>query len=253
MEVLICADRGIYTIHVVRPHKAIPDAEPAKASSPDLIADLLRSMILTGKLSGGQPLRQDELAARFGVSRIPVREALRILTAEGLVQIYAQRGAVVAQLQPDEAEEILEIRHTLEAKAVQLAMPKWTDALFGSLADLLAEAEGTHTIDRWSEINTLFHEQLYGPCGKPRLLHLIRGLNTNVERYIRLLVSRSEYRLQAEREHRAILAAARVRNVPAVSALIEQHATQTAIQLKLFLNSAQPTRADVQDGRSARS
>jgi DNA-binding GntR family transcriptional regulator len=222
-----------------RPSRRHPGQRSEKPASPDLIADLLRTMILAGELQGGQPLRQDELAARFGVSRIPVREALRILTAEGLVQIFAQRGATVSQLQPDEAEEILEIRYTLEAKAMQLAIPHLDDDLFGTLESLLDEAEGTSSIDRWSEINTLFHERLYAPSARPRLLQLIRSLNANVDRYIRLLVSRSEYRLQAEREHRAILATARVRNISALAALIEQHAVQTAVQLRLFLASAQ--------------
>lgn len=201
-------------------------------------------MIFRGELPGGLPLRQGELAARFGVSRIPVREALRQLTAEGLVQIYPQRGATVAQLQPGEAEEILEIRHTLESKAVALAMSAWTEDLFDTIEALLDEAEATSSIDRWSEINTRFHEDLYGPCERPRLLALIRSLNVNVERYIRLLVSRSDYRLQAEREHRAILAAARVGNLPALSALIEQHATQTAVQLKRFLEAVQREKPD---------
>jgi DNA-binding GntR family transcriptional regulator len=160
---------------------------------------------------------------------------LRQLTAEGLVQLHDKRGATVAPLRPDEAEEILEIRLTLEIKAVSLAMPHWNDAMFDGLETLLTEAEACESIDRWSEINRGFHETLYQACARPRLLAMITSLNANVERYIRLLVSRSDYRLQAQREHRAILASARVRNMAALAALIEHHALQTAVQLRQFL------------------
>lgn len=206
-----------------------------RPSTPEVIADVLRAVILRGHFTGGQPLRQDDIGARFGVSRIPVREALRQLSAEGLVEFHAKRGAVVAHLQPDEAEEILEIRSALEIKAAALAMPSWTEATFSALASQLDEAESCDSIDRWSDLNRSFHEGLYGPCRRPRLLGMIRTLNDNIERYIRLLVSRSGYRLQAEREHRAILASAQVRNPVALSALIEQHAMETASQLRHFL------------------
>ncbi len=208
-----------------------------RPSSPEVIADVLRSLILRGHIDGGQPLRQDTIATWFGVSHIPVREALRQLTAEGLVELQNMRGAMVAPLRPDEAEEILEIRFTLEIRAVTLAMPHWTDATFDSLEAQLVEAEGCDSIDRWSDLNRSFHEGLYQPCARPRLLTLIGSLNTNVERYIRLLISRSDYRLQAQREHRAILASARIRNLGSLSVLIEHHAVETAVQLKHFLSA----------------
>jgi len=211
----------------------------SRVASPEVIADVVRTLILHGHIAGGQPLRQDAIAKWFGVSHIPVREALRQLTAEGLVELHSKRGAIVATLQPDEAEEILEIRLTLEIKAVSLAMPHWTEATFDQLELQLTEAESCDSIDRWSDLNRSFHEGLYQPCARPRLLNLIAGLNANVERYIRLLVSRSDYRLQAQREHRAILASARIRNLPSLSALVEHHALETAVQLRHFLSSHQ--------------
>lgn len=208
-----------------------------RVASPEVIADVLRTLILRGHFEGGQPLRQDTIAKWFGVSHIPVREALRQLTAEGLVELHSKRGAIVATLQPDEAEEILEIRLTLEIKAVSLAMPHWTDATLDQLELQLTEAEGCESIDRWSDLNRSFHEGLYQACARPRLLNLIASLNANVERYIRLLVSRSDYRLQAQREHRAILASARIRNIASLSALVEHHALDTAVQLRHFLSA----------------
>jgi DNA-binding GntR family transcriptional regulator len=211
----------------------------SRAATPEVIADVVRALILRGAIGGGQPLRQDAIAKWFGVSHIPVREALRQLTAEGLVVLHIKRGAMVAPLRPDEAEEILEIRLTLEIKAVSLALPHWTEATFSDLEDQLAEMEGCDSIDRWSDLNRNFHEELYRACARPRLLNLIASLNANVERYIRLLVSRSDYRLQAQREHRAILASACIRNLASLSALVEQHALETAVQLRHFLSSHQ--------------
>jgi DNA-binding GntR family transcriptional regulator len=207
----------------------------SRASTPEVIADVIRTLILRGHIDDGEPLRQDAIARWFGVSHIPVRESLRQLTAEGLVQLHSKRGATVAPLRPDEAEEILEIRLTLEIKAVSLAMPHWTDAILDELDTLLTEAEACRSIDRWSDINRHFHESLYQACARPRLLNLISGLNANVERYIRLLVSQSDYRLQAQREHRAILASARIRNAASLAALVEHHAIETAVQLRQFL------------------
>jgi DNA-binding GntR family transcriptional regulator len=226
-----------YTICTVSLLDHIDTLRAGRPASPDVIADVLLAIILRGHFRGGQPLRQDELASWFGVSRIPVREALRQLTADGLVEFHPKRGAIVAALKPDEAEEILEIRCTLEIKAATLAMPHWTDATFDALTAMLDEAETCSSIDRWSDLNWSFHETLYRAAGRPRLLSLIGTLNTNVDRYIRLLVSQSDYRLQAQREHRAILACACVRNVAALSALIEQHAMQTAVRLRRFLDA----------------
>jgi DNA-binding GntR family transcriptional regulator len=208
-----------------------------RVATPDVIADVLRTTILRGQLPSGQPLRQDEIAAYFSVSRIPVREAMRRLTAEGLVEFRERRGFLVAAMKPEESHEILEIRATLEIKAVSLAMPRWTEETFAALGVILDESESTSSIDAWSELNWHFHETLYQPAQRPRLLATISSLNVNVDRYIRLLLSQSDYRLQAQREHRAILASASVRNLPALNALIEQHAGETAVRLKEFLDS----------------
>jgi len=218
-----------------------------RVATPEVIADVVRTLILRGHIGGGQPLRQDAIAKWFGISHIPVREALRQLTAEGLVELHSKRGAIVATLQPDEAQEILEIRLTLEIKAVSLALPHWTETTFDQLELQLIESEACESIDRWSDLNKSFHDGLYQACARPRLLSLISNLNANVERYIRLLVSRSDYRLQAQREHRAILASARVRNLASLSSLVESHALETAVQLRHFLsthlvNEAQETR-----------
>ena len=93
----------------------------------DMVAEGLRQGILNGVLESGQPLRQEQIAGDFGVSKSPVREALRQLAGEGLVTFSPHRGAVVSKISYEEAREITEIRISLESLALRLAVPNITE------------------------------------------------------------------------------------------------------------------------------
>jgi len=218
---------------------AISASAPKLRAKPESLVDRLRHDILRGGLEPGLPLRQDEIAARCGVSKIPVREALLQLVAEGLVVLQPNRGFTVAGLQPQEAEEILEIRAVLECQAMRDAMPKMTDADVGRAAVILDQAEATDALDRWSDLNWEFHATLYAPAKRKRLLDLIRQVSNPTDRYIRVLISNANYRGRAEREHRAILSACDVRNAEAAAALLDQHIRQTGVLLAAFLKEQQ--------------
>jgi DNA-binding GntR family transcriptional regulator len=218
---------------------AISASAPKLRAKPESLVDRLRHDILRGGLEPGLPLRQDEIAARCGVSKIPVREALLQLVAEGLVVLQPNRGFTVAGLQPQEAEEILEIRAVLECQAMRDAMPKMTDADVGRAAVILDQAEATDALDRWSDLNWEFHATLYAPAKRKRLLDLIRQVSNPTDRYIRVLISNANYRGRAEREHRAILSACDVRNAEAAVALLDQHIRQTGVLLAAFLKEQQ--------------
>ena len=218
---------------------AISASAPQLRAKPESLVDRLRHDILRGGLEPGLPLRQDEIAARCGVSKIPVREALLQLVAEGLVVLQPNRGFTVAGLQPQEAEEILEIRAVLECQAMRDAMPKMTDADVGRAAVILDQAEATDALDRWSDLNWEFHATLYAPAKRKRLLDLIRQVSNPTDRYIRVLISNANYRGRAEREHRAILSACDVRNAEAAAALLDQHIRQTGVLLAAFLKEQQ--------------
>lgn len=218
---------------------AISASAPKLRAKPESLVDRLRHDILRGGLEPGLPLRQDEIAARCGVSKIPVREALLQLVAEGLVVLQPNRGFTVAGLQPQEAEEILEIRAVLECQAMRDAMPKMTDADVGRAAVILDQAEATDALDRWSDLNWEFHATLYAPAKRKRLLDVIRQVSNPTDRYIRVLISNANYRGRAEREHRAILSACDVRNAEAAAALLDQHIRQTGVLLAAFLKEQQ--------------
>ena len=200
-----------------------------------LLAQLRHDILRSGR-EPGFPLRQDEIASRYGVSKIPVREALLQLVAEGLVTLKPNRGFAVAGLQPEDAAEILEIRAVLECQAIRVAMPRITDDDIAHAAAILDQAERATALDRWCDLNWEFHAALYASAKRKRLLDMIRQVSNPTDRYIRILISNANYRGRAEREHRAILSACEMRNAEAAAALLDQHIRETGVLLAAFLN-----------------
>lgn len=208
-----------------------PDSQTSHRSHAERIARVLRQSILDGETVAGTPLRQDGIARQFGVSHIPVREALRHLAAEGLVTIERNRGATVADLSPAQAQELLEVRAALETLAVRCALPRADGALVARAGAILAEAESTADVGAWMALNWHFHAALYERAQRPRLLAMIGDLQARVDRFVRVLLGTSDYREQAQGEHRAILAAYSVGNAAAVCSLLDQHLQETATHL----------------------
>lgn len=171
------------------------------------ILERLRAAIVGGELRSGEALRQDELAARFGTSKIPVREALQRLEGEGLVKSIPNRGVFVTELSADELREICEIRVDLETRALRLAIPKFDRPRLARAKDILDEAErdGDRFFAEWSARNWRFHRALYEAAERPRLLALIEGLHAQTERYLQVHVALLDYRRIGEREHRELL------------------------------------------------
>ncbi|WP_298218724.1 GntR family transcriptional regulator [Halothiobacillus sp.] len=201
------------------------------------ICRALRDEILHGRLTSGEALRQDAIAERFGVSHIPVREALRQLAAEGLAEIRSHQGARVNSLSVSEARQLLEIRCILETQAIRWALEKGASAEdVQRAAAVLDEAEDVADIDCWMRQNWLFHSSLYRAAERPRLFAMIESVDTQIDRFIRVLIStQTDYRQQADLEHRAILAAYRVGSEAAVCVLLEQHMTETKRRLEILL------------------
>lgn len=193
----------------------------------DRIAAALRERILAGLLPGGIQLRQEKIAAEFGVSRIPVREALSRLEAQGLVTREHNRGCVVSSLSLAELEESLEIRRALEGRAIRLAIPLMGAADFSAIADILERYSRATSPLQWSELNLEFHLALYRPAGLPRMVRMIDELIRGTDRYLRVYVSFRAGRDQPLDEHRQILAACRARDVSRAARLIDAHIART--------------------------
>lgn len=213
----------------------IGEARADGLSSAEAVVAALREAILRGVFEEAQPLRQDEIAARFGISKIPVREALRRLEVEGLVVFYPNRGAVVATLSTDEAEELCEIRIALETTALRRAVPRATADDLRRASDVLEEARTEPNPHRWSDFNWEFHAALYAPAGRPQLLALIRQMNRRVDRYMRATLTSAGHHAQSLREHKHLLQAVRRGDVAEAEALLTAHITAGAKKLIDYL------------------
>jgi DNA-binding GntR family transcriptional regulator len=171
-------------------------------------ADELRRRILDGTYPGGSQIRQDALAEEFGISRIPVREALLQLEAEGLVKIEAHKGAVVATLSLDEIEELFEFRALIEPRLLAKSAPKLTVSDFAKLRSILnqysEDFRQLHVV-RWGELNVQLHSALYCHAESPKMLATAIQLLHTADRFTRMQLSYTDGLARAEREHDAIV------------------------------------------------
>lgn len=212
----------------------VPDLGSGPTAS-DVILQHIRKAIITGDLDEGAPIRQDEVAALFNVSKIPVREALKQLEAEGFVTFQRNRGAVVSSLSEPEIAQIFEVRAILESSAIRLSVPLLTAA---DLAEAEAKCRAFETekdVSRWAELNWEFHSSLYKAGNRPYLLRMIRAVNDRVERYLRVQLTISGGHETAASEHAAILAACKAGDVQSAAGLVENHIMAACRSLHLHL------------------
>lgn len=192
-------------------------------SMSEVIAKHLREAIICGQLAESEPVRQDDIAQIFNVSKIPVREALKRLEAEGLVEFHRNKGALVTKISEPELAQMFEVRVLLEVQAIRLAIPNMTEATFVQAERICADFIGENDIGRWAELNWALHACLYEPAQRPFLVGLIRSIHDKVERYLRMQMSLSAGKDRADHEHRDIVAACRARDLERAAHLIEEH------------------------------
>lgn len=205
-------------------------------TAPVAITQSLREAILSGAYRGGQAIRQEALAKEFGVSRIPVREALQQLESEGLLTIDPHRGAFVSPVNSSEAEETTELRFLLEPHLLALAIPRMGNASLGLAEDILTEADGETDISKLGVLNWQFHRALYEASGRPYQLALLESVHLKTERYMRLVLNLMHHHERSQQEHRKILSACRVRNVERATSLLGGHIVQAGRILVHFLH-----------------
>jgi DNA-binding GntR family transcriptional regulator len=215
-----------------------------------IVTDRLREAILSGRFGPGQRLPQDDLARELGVSRMPIREALRILHVEGLVEFHPHRGATVIDLLPDQIEELFEVRAMLEARAAERAAPRLDQGALVHLRRLCAEMDDPLLgADAWRHRNREFHSLIYVACDWPRLCALIAGQRNVMQLYLQALNTLVGRRATAQREHREILAAAEQRDGTRLAALTVAHLRTSAQGMIRYLadrarGGAPPSAAD---------
>jgi DNA-binding GntR family transcriptional regulator len=201
-------------------------------------AEELRRRILDGSYAGGQPLRQDALAEEFRVSRIPIREALLQLEAEGLVRILPHRGAVVSELSIEEIEDIFELRALLEPRLLRRSVPRLMREDFEALRAILAEYGAelrSGNAARWGELNTALHLRLYSRAERPRSLALVANLLRDCDRHTRLQLSQTDGRARAEREHEELVTLCERGDIRRAAALLKAHVEHVRDALIAFI------------------
>jgi DNA-binding GntR family transcriptional regulator len=163
----------------------IEATRPRHETAQEIVLAALREGIIRGALPPGARLRQEDLAALFDTSRIPVREALRILEYEGLVSSQPHRGFTVTTLDANEIEEIYELRVVLESHAVRLAVPLLTEADMAELERIYGAMVAATDPDAQLALREQFYLRIYSVTTRPRLVGLIARLRQEVARSLR--------------------------------------------------------------------
>lgn len=196
------------------------DGGPAYVTKTDMVAALIRELIITGELAPGEQLRQRDLAQRFGVSQTPVREALRRLESEGLVIGDNHRGFMVAESDEGRTEENFLIRAALESLGASLAAARIDEAGIGRLEELNARMRAAGEDDGgYAELNREFHLTLYEFAHSPLLMSLMRLLWASLHGGPRVLRTHAD----SVRQHEDILAALRAGDAAAAASLTRRH------------------------------
>jgi DNA-binding GntR family transcriptional regulator len=186
----------------------------------------LRRAIGTGDLRPGEQVRQDSLAQRYGVSRVPLREALKILEGEGQVEYRPHRGYFVAELNVADLLEVYRIRDLLESEAVRVATPNLSAqdlaAMTAAAADVDAAAQRGDVM-AMTEANRRFHFQLIDAAAMPRLARLTRILWDATDAYRSVYFRSSQHRAHIHDEHVAVVDALRTGDAERAVVVLREH------------------------------
>lgn len=194
---------------------------------------MIRDRILAGELGPGAKLNQHQLATELGMSRIPVRDALRSLAVEGLVTVRDNTTAVVASLSMEDLQELYEIRISLEPRLGRNAIPNLTTRHFSEMEELLARMGSVTEKEEWLPFNNRFHETLYEAAERTRSLEIVRSVRRQTDRYTAVHVELNQEGVDAE--HRMILEAARDGHPTRLEALITAHISSSYEQMLRYL------------------
>jgi DNA-binding GntR family transcriptional regulator len=220
------------------PHTRAPSRPIARQTLTAATLEAIRERILSGAYPEGEQLRQDAIAAELGVSRIPVREALRQLEVEGLVTFSPHRGAVVSSLSIAEIEELFELRSLIESDLIHRAVPRLTEEDFqraNEILDAFEVALKRRDVAAWGDLNWQFHSTLYVAAERPLTMAIVENLHHHTNRYSRMQLALTHGESRANEEHRAIVEAARKRNADRAARLLTAHILGAGRSLARFI------------------
>lgn len=198
----------------------------------------LRRAVATGEFTAGDPLRQDALAERFGVSRVPVREALKILEAEGQVVYAPHRGYRMAQLSLADLLEVYRLRDLLEGEAARVAVERAGDDVGPAMEQAAREVEAASDVGdlaAMTEANRRFHFLLITAAGMPRLERLVRVLWDATDTYRLVYYGSEDSRRLVHHEHALILRAFADRDPDELAGALQEHRRHAVEMLRRLL------------------
>lgn len=201
----------------------------------DVVFHTLREAILKGELKPGERLMELQLAAKLGVSRTPIREAIRMLEQEGLAVTIPRKGAEVAKMTEKDMEDVLEIREVLDELAVSLACRQMTEEQLDTLRRTMYEfVEYTKTGDvrKIAEADVKFHDIIYQSTGNPKLVSILSNLREQMYRYrVEYLKDEGTYPVLI-REHSEIVEGLSDKDLPKVTAAMHAHVRNQVMAVK---------------------
>jgi len=200
-----------------------------RASLSRIVSEQIRGRILDGTLKPGERLVEDRLSAELGVSRVPVREALRGLSAEGLVTLLPRRGATVVEVTPADVAELVEVRALLEGLNARLAAQRHDPEIVALLEETLArgnEAARTGTAEELARLNTEFHERLAEASRNSVLSDVMRGLRERTS--IAFAINGRTRAREDWQEHAGVLAAVIAGDAELAALLAMRHVQNAA-------------------------
>jgi DNA-binding GntR family transcriptional regulator len=212
-----------------------------RQSFPDIIAADLRQRILSGDLAEGELIRQELLAEEYDVSRMPIREALKRLDAEGLVVFTNNRGATVTKHTLEEIAEIFDVRMMLEVDLFTRAIPLMQDDHFKECEKILKEMELSYLhgdVAAWGPLNAEYHGALYAAADRKLTSQLLERASLQSNRYVSMHIDQLKNATKAEQDHSELLTLARKRNVTAAAEKLRSHIESTKFQVLEWISAA---------------
>jgi DNA-binding GntR family transcriptional regulator len=204
----------------------MPASSIARTTS-SAVTHLLRQSLDHGRWASGEPLRQEEIAAELGVSRVPVREALFQLQAEGLLHMVPNKGMYVRTVSAGDLRELFRLRLLIECDVLAEAVPLHTPATLNRVETVQAALDKAAAVADWIAGDREFHEALYAPAQRTESMNMVRRLRFQVDRYYFARMKPGTRAQGWHEEHHALIRAVRRRDPQAAVKVLQGHLAQT--------------------------
>jgi DNA-binding GntR family transcriptional regulator len=194
-----------------------------KTSRNNIAYEYLFNKIVTHELEPGSPIVEQEISDTLGISRTPIREALKQLGAEGLVRIIPARGAYVLEISTQDIEEIFSLRQMLEIGALRIGLERMSDDEILEIEGVLSALDENSDNDDFYRSDRILHDMIVSHSGNRRLVNFVDRIHAQIERIRRISAIRPRRLEKSKQEHLAIIGAIKARNLELASALLREH------------------------------